>query len=478
MPRLRFAVGASFALAMLLGPTGVARAAAPCKPDYVTGGMFDGNGVPLTQLSRLQIVIVAAKNWQSPPATFVTTAPDRIAAWATLRDQAVRELAACSKFVDPFDPPTGRFMRAAWREAGFEQSFIEAARAAHLADPVLQPVLSPGGAVPAPQRLQFGLSQVVSGGQPGMLASASGLLDANNRDSRFLRHASLAFSALVIQPTGPASSTMGAPAPAKPQIGAVDLGLLYSTRDTLYDWTDNLTSIKTTTADEDAFALDAWNITNDLLRELSTTSTPGAPAPADVVQIVNVAGRAYFDATEPKLKIRVATPNPGTVSGWAIRFRASPDATFVPELPDLLSLQATWSGDAGQDAATTGAYFRFKWAVAGSISALPTEKYATWDAGAITDTLGGVADASLGLAASVPTAGEASPTRLEAAAIGRFSKHAGDGQGAGNFSGGGHVQIGVPVGGGISLVGTYTARYEEARHWITTAGFTLVKSIK
>jgi hypothetical protein len=456
-----------------------ATAAVPCSADLLVGAVepFKVN------LSRLQIAIAAANNWQTPPSGLDA------ATWPTVRDKAIADLAACSGLQLPQDNDKakaqekkdnfGRQMRSAWKDGGFEQLRLAAAREAHPSDPVLQPVLAPGGTIPAPQRLQFGLAQVVSGGQPGMLASATGLLDADSRN-HWKRHTSVAASVLVVQPTAAGASTTGVAEPATPEVGAMDIGVLYSSAPTIYDWTDSLTNLPVVEADEDAFAVHAWNVTNDFLATFSQKMAAGGQQAQDALRdAVTASGSAYFDATNVMLKARVTKPLAGpTACNFAFRFRASPNAAFVPELPDLLSLQGSWTGEVGQDEKLTGAYVRMSWTVAGSFSSLPTERYATWNLSDIGKTLGGVGDASLGAVAALPMVDQASPTRVEVAGIFRYSKHEGDGQGAGDFSGGGHAQLSVPVGGGIALVGTYTLRYDEARRWITTASFTLAKSVK
>jgi hypothetical protein len=461
--------------------TSAAYAAPLCPAAEVVDALIDAQ--PPLQLSRIEILLAAAKSWDTPPAGLDAA---QQASWPTVRDQAIAALVECGGLTDATPDERAqhsRALRAVWAHADWEQTKLAATRLARPDDPVLAPVLAPGGGVPAPQPLQFGLSQVVSGGQPGMMASAMGNLDQNGTNGLW-RHVSLAGSVLVLQPIQGAAA-MDTTLP-EPQLGAIDVGFLYSSKPTIYDWTDALTREKQLLAEDDQFSTDAWNVTDNLLEVLST-QWPNMKTAEErqklIRDAVGVAGQAYFDSTDATLqsivKDKLEELTRPVSSDFALRIRVSPDASFVPELPDLMSLDLAWSGEAGQARKPDGAYWRLTWSLDGDLSAFAVPQYrkisGNWDA--FGDSLGGVVNASLGGVACLPTARQASPTRIDFASVARWSKHANDHEDSGLYSAGGHIGLTMPVGAGVSLVGTYTFRYEENTGWITITSFSFAKSV-
>jgi hypothetical protein len=468
-------------VAALLACTWSLAGSAQAAPHPCPAVEIVGSWAPAEPMSKLEVLMAAAAAWDTAPEALDEA---KRAGWPTLRDRALTELGECTGLADaPADEKAvfGRQLRAMWKSAGWEQTKIGATRAIRPSDPMLAPVLDPTGGVPAPQRLQLGLSQVISGGQPGMMASAMGALAPTSRSSLW-SHLSVASSVLVLQAPAAPDAMMGSDALPEPTFGAIDVAFLYSSKPTIYDWTNALTRESQLAAEEDQFAIDAWNITDQLLETLSAgLRAPAVDRASLLKEVVVGAGQSYFDSTGATLEAVVgdtlARLTRPVHKDWAVRLRVSPDATYVPELPDLMSLAFAWSGEAGQERKLEDTYWRLSWSVDGDLSAFPTAQYTTIDWGAFTDSFGGVVNASIGGVACFPVANQASPTRLEAAAVARWSKHRNDDEDSGLYSGGGHISLVVPVAAGISLVGTYTFRYEEGSRWITTTSFTFAKSV-
>jgi hypothetical protein len=430
-----------------------------CSPEYL---LLSPDPASVKQ-SRLEVAVAAGLRWDEQPADW-PAAQD----WARLRDRTIDELAMCTVIPEALDDAAfGTAARSAWKP--FEETVKEAIAEAQPTSPVLTPILGSGGA-PDPHFLQVGLSQVVTAGQPGFSGTVSGHFDQAQR-------ASLLATALVIQPTHPTDSM--AIGPAEPKLASFDAGFVWTTRPNVHTFLDWLSRDRRRST---AFAARSWAATLLMVSTLKADllATPGNRHAA-VTHAVMIAGESYRDSTrayivENYVKVEEGR-NRANYFDITVRLRATRDATFLPELPDLLAATAAASGAFGTSARPDRIAVGLTSTAALSASALPTEDFATWDGSEIGSTLGGVGDLAIGAMMALPTGVDRPPTRVTASGIGRASWHDGANEDKWTLSAGGQMALNVPIGSGIELVGTYVLRYIQSFGWASTSGFTVSKSI-
>jgi hypothetical protein len=387
--------------------------------------------------------------------------------------------------------------------------------------PIFSSVLG-GGGVPVPQRAQIGLAQVVTAGQPGLLASVAGKVWPTD-PSEWKRHLTVAGSIFVVQPT--------IPDPGKtfpdPQFGALDLLAGYDSHRTTYDWSaefadsviDDLTIYEepgylssvtllqlyrdrrkeiAAAADAQAQAIHAKYdpasaATADAGRRAqlvaerdaelaSLRANIGTLLNAALAQAAVTARRQYGDAVtlhfrrkyiEPEIE-RERNDRYFTLS---VRFRYSDDARFVPELPDLLSAGLDATGHAAF--VGTDTTLGVQGEVHGAYSRDPTALCPTRGAPTCRAQDAALAEANGGLAFTTGAGGGHTVLNAGGTFRYRFGDRivtATDGAKR-DYSGGVLISLQVPLTAGVAVIGTYSTRWYSWTDKVTTSSLTISKSL-
>lgn len=313
------------------------------------------------------------------------------------------------------------------------------------------------GAFPAPVPLQLGLSQVVTKGQPGFAPSLAGSPAAKS-PSAFLRHLSIAGGALIVTPTTQA-----------PELASFDVSAAWSNTPSPDDWLREVNAQQ----DQDAEGIAglARAAVVDLFRNYKGTST--APNEAAFRAALAASTRWFTSRVNDRYVDRHVVPLERANLAWAgavaMRVRGTPNATFVPELPDLLSAGVEATGRLQFLRGGVGSL-----AVQGSASAAysgwSTRRFASWSA-IDASAHGARFDLSLGLSSTLTTGVLGAPApRLTAQFVARGLLGASPDGNLG-FNG----QLEVPVSANVSLLGSVLVRCNSLG-CIQTSGLTLAVS--
>lgn len=442
-----------------------------------------------------------------------------------LRSEAISRLQQLLASCNPnkeLKPPTGTAFHAIYEKyRPTLRSTLEQYVAAHqLSSPVFSQVLGAVGGIPAPQRLQVGLSQVVSAGQPGLSGNVAGALSPNN-DTFFWRHTALTGTMLVIQPVSSASTTGAAAIKLEqPQFASLETMLAFSNQRTAYDWSvevsQKLGDIVAKSEQTGLFAtqqflrhiqsnLDLHQPAEKQKRQEEDAQLAAASAEArpqlqkDIQQVralreqqmfqaaledaSEAARRFYREGMEDYFTRTFIQPeqnrekHPFHLDG-ALRLRVTPRPDFVPELPDMLSLGLDVMGDGALLGSRDSSQLLYNFRLLTSGSAYPTSACSRFEGCAAQTSL--LFDAAAGLGVTLPARDLPSDTIFRAAALLRWAPFRSvsiDGQEVKELSGGFTASLEVPVTPTLSLLGTYTMRWMKGSKPVATSGITIAKTL-
>jgi hypothetical protein len=303
----------------------------------------------------------------------------------------------------------------------------------------------------------------------------------------------MAASAVVIQPVSTATTAAGMPTSSsqlKPVFASGELGFSSSTQETAYDWYSKIARQGAQTIAE--MRADTAAAVNVLVRSYRAEQdrrpppTPGAAVPVDVMRaqfgIAAAGARVHFaKSTEAYYLDKFITDNlhNKAVFTGSLRARVTPDATWVPNLPDLVSVALAHQGTVPFGGRSTlDPFGAFDYALSAAFSMFPTDKFQTLNGTGDTKPTG-LVDASMGLSLMLPNANRTGTTRVTIAALGRFraAKNVNDKYEAGF---GGSASVEVPVSERVSLLASFTERCTAADnpvgtdnvHCVSMLGFT------
>jgi hypothetical protein len=303
---------------------------------------------------------------------------------------------------------------------------------------------SPSG-TPAAEPVQIGLSQVVSAGQPGLMPSIAVNPSPKDRHET-MRHWLIQANGLIIEPVGSGGK------PETPIAASFDVAATLNNRRSAYDWHSWVASqVEWTTREYRSFGAAA-------VRRL--IETYGGQDHADRLKRISAfqnaalgARQAFTDASIHWIDnqfVKNALKEQNFLWGFAIRARVSPNATYLPDVPDLAS--------AGLRAWLEGRWAVKDWrigltgSVAASASGYPTEKFKTFATGSGDWNV--LADWALGGAFAYLSKSLMGNSRLTVQHIGRVSGREGT-RGRHEVSLGFSAGLEIPVSETISLAGSY-----------------------
>jgi len=449
------------ALAIAALMPGLAHAQVDCSTANINATLYSGN--QLAQSWSVLEILLASPDGTMPPAwtaqdngnaALGATPPDR---WTKVFSDSLQLFDQYAKACSPTDFELQNGLTQEAFDQPIPKEALEVYASSHrISSAQLSPLIGLKGGLPAPRPLQFSLSQVTTQGQPGFIPSISGSPFAKSTKP-FWRHVLLAFNATLINPSGGTTEQA-----ATPVLSSIDLFISTSTVPTPSDW----------------FLYVSKNLTRDQVRvnglrmsavvqlvRLYKAKQPDASSRGPVFKAAAEAANDYFrrsvlDYYSEQYIVPIETETDSIDASVALRLRATPNATWTPELPDLLSgslegavnVLMLDTSNSGQLTATAS--------LAGAYSAFPTSEFQKWsEIDSYSQSRHSLLiDATLGLTYSLPSTIPLASTRLSASAVGRLAplRPLPGGGVEGNL--GGSAALEVPVSKGVALVGSYTFR--------------------
>lgn len=189
---------------------------------------------------------------------------------------------------------------------------------------------SPGG-VPTPQPLQIALTQVTTAGQPGFVGTLGSAPWARN-NSALVRHLTFSGSTLIVSPSQPSGGGS-----VEPTFASGEFVVATALPNRAYDWLRGRAKQQPViearfrelvlSAEQDLVYLYKLRPA-DVAKETAFTGALSSASATLLAHSVEYFGEALVRPEDEKV------PTAGT---FYARGRYTPDATWVPELPDLLS---------------------------------------------------------------------------------------------------------------------------------------------
>jgi hypothetical protein len=344
--------------------------------------------------------------------------------------------------------------------------------------PALAQIVAAGAdGIPVPKAFTLGLSQVVTGGQPGFAVSGAGTLNPTAKDP-FLRHVGVNASGLIVLPALPSSSGSTSP----PQLGPLTLSAGYDSRKGANDIYRSLDPQKVSHIRK----LAGSSALRRFLQDWVSRPENERRTQSRIEEITIDATKQFVDTFDSELKpeiSKVAEEVAFATVGLNVRYLHQPK--FVPEFSELLSAGLDASLEAGTDNQPASLNVRFTGALSAHFSAFPKELCAdgpdtvTADDPPIRTCRAQPAFASdlrLGLVFGIPTTGTNGQVQLRLVGLMRL-RTPGVVSGADVSVGGGGTIV-VPVALETSLVGSVTTRWTiGVDHPDVTAGFSFARSL-
>ncbi|QRN98824.1 hypothetical protein JRI60_07280 [Archangium violaceum] len=499
-------------LGLLLTATNATAQERPaCAANPLVGFLSDGTH------DVLGTALMAGQQWDTPPEGVA------LENWPALRAEALTRLqqvlATCNAD-KPLTPPTGTAFHGIYERyrPTLTETLERYVASNQLSSPVFSQVLGAVGGIPAPQRLQVGLSQIVSAGQPGLAGNIAGALSPHSE--HFIpRHTSLTGSLLVIQPVRAADSTEPTEL-GQPQFASAETMLAFSSRRTAYDWSievsNRMQEIIKKSEQQGLFA------TQQFLRRIQASLELRQPAErlnqqeekarldaapseareqlrteidqarklreqenlrAALEEASEAARRFYLETMETYFTRTFIQPELDREKypfhlDVALRVRVTPRPDFVPELPDLFSTGLEVAGDGALLGGRDSSQLLYNFRVLTSGSAYPTRvcsRFSGCDAQASL-----LLDAAAGLGVTLPSRDMPSDTVFRVAGLLRWAPFRDisiNGQMVDELSGGFSASLEVPVAPTLSLLGSYTMRWVKGGSAVATSGITIAKTL-
>ncbi|WP_375767268.1 hypothetical protein NR798_37140 [Archangium gephyra] len=484
----------------LLAASGAAHAQSACDPTPLL------DGVP----SHLRVLLSAGASdapLKKADGKELTEA-ERDAARDAALEALDTLLSTCDWRAELVPPPGVGLVSPYAQTIPFERTLRDALSGFETASPILSQVLNaPGTGIPLPQRIQLGLSQVTTAGQPGLSFGGAGVIDPTSPHA-FFRHSNLAISVLAIQPVGTGSGTDASTLPSSPELASAEIAFTHRGEETAYDWMARLADASGHIAmvkEENRsgyFAtqnlLATYGSARDVFEAANEATAPEARArlwkdterrnalvaAAEIaLQIYRSRLKDFLQAGAVADAVRRAT-NPVSFH-WAVRFRTTPGLRFIPEVPDArsLSLEGVIEGAFGAQPRSRRAPIRYNLGGALSGSAIPRDPCVQSPRPgecSFANSLGVVLDLAGGVTFDVPLSGLAAPSSIRVNGLFRWTPYRNSivaSIGEPELSYGANASLAVPVSEGLFIVGTYTYRWIQGVGPLSTTGFTITKEL-
>jgi hypothetical protein len=428
-------------------------------------------------LTILGVLLSAGKDFDTVPDAIAQqqgTSAEKAARWGKVRQIALDKIKVGS--YDPANPPVPtdldlqsfgtRFQD--YRTILKEAIKVYYGRTAGEPSPILAQAIAPGG-ISSPQPPQVALSQVVSGGVPGLNVSysiAPGLQDTTEKRDFVWTHSTFSASLMVLQEAG-----------KDPKFSSVEAGYSFSDRRTLWDFLADYNNQKFSDAldtDYNQVAADATNIMVSQY-QMAIVKKPDDEKAAiqSAVGVATVLVKQYSSLSEQKKIIdKEAKRNLNSFMDFSARARVTPDAEFLDNLADLVDVGGEWSGQRSIGSADAPMRGSFNWTLAASGSAYPTTTFSDFGHANIPNSnLNVLFDGSTGGSLYLPVAGGGT-TKLYGSFVARWAPF----RDIKEWSAGGALGLIVPVTNDIALAGNYGFQYSPANGWGSNSGITFAKS--